>query len=239
MTRGGWLGVAAIAAIVWFNSAVLATPARLWTMALLAGLPALMMVQARHLREAGPLPRRAAYISSVISLWLLALLTWAVAWLAGLDNAALGLRLMPAGPLVAWTGGLTLAGLAVVFAFHLAGFRESGITRQLVPVTAAEKRMFLGVSVTAGICEEFVFRGFLLSVLITASGSPGLALLLSSGVFGIVHAYQQPAGALRAAVLGALLAAPLLAHDSILPAILAHALIDVIAGLWLARYLMR
>jgi hypothetical protein len=36
-----------------------------------------------------------------------------------------------------------------------------------------------------------------------------------------------------------MLALPLLIDGSILPAILAHALIDLLSGLWLARYLLR
>jgi uncharacterized protein len=238
VNRRAWLGAAAIAAVVWFSSPELHPAARLWVMVLLAGLPALMLLQASQFREAGPIPRGAAYVSTMVSLWLLALLTAAVARLSGMGPADLGLVAIPAPQLLLWTGGLTLAGIAVVLLFHRAGFRESQVTRQLVPVTPGDKLTFLGVSVTAGVCEEVVFRGFLLTALATATGSMAMALLLSSIAFGIVHAYQQPAGAARAGLLGALLALPLLVHGSIWPAILAHAALDVIAGLFLARYLM-
>ncbi len=40
-------------------------------------------------------------------------------------------------------------------------------------------------------------------------------------------------GALRAAALGALLALPLLLTGSLLPSMIAHAGIDILAGLWL------
>jgi uncharacterized protein len=111
--------------------------------------------------------------------------------------------------------------------------------RELMPSSPREKGLFVALSLTAGITEEIVFRGFVLYALLLATASLPLAVLLSSGVFGMVHAYQHPIGVLRAALLGALLAVPVLVHGSIYPAIAAHVLIDLLSGLWLARYLLR
>jgi uncharacterized protein len=190
-------------------------------------------------RDVASLPRRAAYASSMASLWILAGLTAAVAWGAGMTRPDLGFVGLPLPLLLVWTGGLTLAGIGIIAVFWLAGFRETPLVRELIPVSASDRGWFVALSVTAGITEELVFRGFLIHALVVATGSPVLAVVLSSGVFGVVHAYQQPVGALRATVLGACLALPLVIHGSIYPAILAHAVIDVAAGLWLARYLLR
>jgi uncharacterized protein len=198
-----------------------------------------MILQARELTALQPLPKRAAYASSILSLWVLAAVTALVSWGAGIDRSQLGLVAMPAGPLLVWTMGLVLAGVAVVAIFHAVGFRESDITRQLVPESPDEKAWFAGVSLTAGICEEFVFRGFLLYAIHTASGSLVLAVAVSSAAFGVIHAYQQGAGTLRAGILGAVLALPLAVAGSIWPAILAHAIIDLLAGLVFARWLTR
>jgi uncharacterized protein len=225
------------ALLVWFSAPGLPWPARLWTTALLAGLPALMIVQARQLRELAELPRQAAYVSSIASLWLLAAATVFVARAAGFRPAHLGFHGVDPAAALAWIGALTAAGIGVVLAFHLAGYREGLLVRQLMPETGTDRVLFLGVSLTAGICEEIVFRGFLLYALTIATGGLPLALLLSSAIFGVVHAYQQPLGALRAALIGALLALPLVLGGSIIPAIIAHVLIDVITGFWLARYL--
>lgn len=237
--RTGVLLAAAAAVMVWIQAPELPVPARVWLAVLLAVLPVLMVLQARQLDTLAELPRRAAYTSSMASLWGLAALTAAVAWASGLGATELGLAAVPLRALVAWTVLLTAAGVAIVVGFRLAGFREATLVRDLIPVTGAEKATFVALSATAGITEEFVFRGFLIHALLAATGSVPLALLLSSGAFGVVHAYQQPVGALRATLLGALLALPLLVSGSIYPAILAHVLIDLIAGLWLARYLLR
>jgi membrane protease YdiL (CAAX protease family) len=231
--------VAVVAVAAWISSGELALAPRLWTVFLLAALPALMLLQAQQLRDMEPLPRIPAYVSSIAALWALLGVTLAAAFLGGMQPPDLGLIHTPVTALLFWSGAATAAGLLLVFAFHGAGFRESAVTRQLVPASPAERWLFLAVSATAGICEEIIFRGFLLSTLDTATGSTGAALLLSSAAFGLVHAYQQPAGALRAAMLGALLAVPVLLTGSVYPAIIAHTLIDIGAGLLLARYLIR
>lgn len=237
--RIGALLAAAAAILIWTQAPELPMPARAWIAVLLAALPVLMVFQAQQLDGLAALPKRSAYVSSIASLWVLAALTALVAWGSGMDPAALGFHATTTPRLVGWTVLLTAAGIAIVVGFRLAGFRETLLVRELIPVTTPEKGLYTGLSATAGVTEEFVFRGFLIHALLTATGSVPLALLLSSGAFGLVHAYQQPIGALRAALLGALLALPLLLSASIFPAILAHILIDLIAGLWLARHLLR
>jgi uncharacterized protein len=238
MRMGAALAGAA-AVLVWFLSPELAWPARAWLALLLAPLPALMIVQAQQLTGIDDLPRREAYLSSMASLWLLAALTAGVVRLSGMTPADIGLVGLPLHSFLLWTGVLTLAAVAILFVFRAAGFREGTLVRQLMPVTGREKGLFVALSVTAGVTEEVVFRGFVLYALLVATASLPLAVVLSSGVFGVVHAYQHPVGVLRAALLGALLAAPLIVEGSIYPAIAAHALIDVLSGLWLARYLLR
>jgi uncharacterized protein len=237
--RRAALFAAVAAAVAWFLSPGLHWLARGWVAFLLAGMPLLTVWQARELHDVASLPRRAAYASSMASLWVLAGLTAAAAWGGGMTPSDLGFARLSLPLLLVWTGGLTLAGIVVIAVFWLAGFRETPLVRELIPVSASDRGWFVALSATAGITEEVVFRGFLIHALVVATGSPVLAVVLSSGVFGVVHAYQQPVGALRATVLGICLALPLVIHGSIYPAILAHAAIDVAAGLWLARYLVR
>jgi len=65
------------------------------------------------------------------------------------------------------------------------------------------------------------------------------AALLSSAVFGLLHAYQGWLGVLRTAVLGMILAASFIVSGVLWPAILAHAILDMIAGLVLGETLVR
>ena len=59
----------------------------------------------------------------------------------------------------------------------------------LLPSTTEERVGFLGLSVTAGLCEEFLFRGYLIWVLAPYLGWWGAAAF-SRLSFGVVHAYQ-------------------------------------------------
>lgn len=240
MKLASWLIVLAGASgVAWVQLSGLPGTARAWTVILLVPMPALLIVQGRKLAEIESLPRSEAYTSSIASLWLLALATLLVARASGYGLAELGLLRPQALRTAVWAGALTAAGVAVLFAFRFAGVREPRLIRDLMPVSPRERWLFAGVSITAGVCEEIVFRGFLIHVLFGATGSLAIALLLSSGAFGVAHAYQQPAGALRAALLGLILALPLVIDGTVVPSIIAHAAIDIMSGLWLSRYLLR
>lgn len=239
MQQRAWLvGLAGAAAVAWIQLDGVHWAARAWAVFLLVPLPALLIVEGRKLRDLETLPRTQAYVSSIASLWVLAIVTLGIARLGGFTLADLGLVSLPLLRTLALAAALTAAGIGVLFLFRFAGMREAPIMRDLLPATARDRVLFVGVSITAGICEEIIFRGFLIHVL-EGAGSMALALLLSSGAFGVAHAYQQPAGALRAALLGLFLAIPFALHGSIVPAIIAHTAIDLLSGLWLARWLLR
>ncbi|HEX6135291.1 MAG TPA: CPBP family intramembrane glutamic endopeptidase [Longimicrobiales bacterium] len=235
-----WLLVlAAASAVAWVQLGGVPWAARLWTVVLLVAVPALMVMQGRALRDVKTLPRTQAYVSSIISLWVLGILTFAVARFSGYGLAQLGIAPAGIGRTLAIAAGLVAAAVAILFLFRFAGVREAPIMHELVPATPRERLWFVGVSISAGICEEVIYRGFLIHVLYGATGSLVIALLLSGGAFGVSHAYQQPAGALRATLLGLILAIPLLLDGSIVPSIVAHTAVDVLSGLWLAKYLLR
>lgn len=95
----------------------------------------------------------------------------------------------------------------------------------LAPHTAREYGWWLCVSITAGICEELLYRGFLVWVLQAWVGL-WWAALVSVIVFGAAHAYQGK-DVVRPAVVGALLEGLALLTGSIVPGIVAHAMLDV------------
>lgn len=98
-----------------------------------------------------------------------------------------------------------------------------------LPVTATERRWFAVLSVTAGICEELLYRGFLLHYLRGLPMHPGLAsaLLISSAAFGLAHLYQGITGVLQTAVMGAVLGVLFAATGHIALPMILHAAIDL------------
>ena len=218
----------------------LPAPACALTAFLLVPLPVFMRWQARASHgKAEAVPRSGLYLSSALLLWTLGGLTAGVAMGSHISAAQLGLRPGPPLTLAAWAVGAFAAGLAVVALGHVLRIAETPLLRHLIPITAMEKLSFGGLALSAGFAEELVFRGFLLWALMQATGSVTLAVAASSVVFGIMHAYQDVGGAARAAILGAVLAVPVVLTGSIVPAMVAHAAIDLTSGLLLARWLLR
>lgn len=99
----------------------------------------------------------------------------------------------------------------------------------LIPETNGERRGFWLLSMTAGICEEILFRGFLIW-LITAWLGLVAAVILSSIVFGCAHIYLGVAQVPRTAIVGLVLALIVVASGSLWPAMVIHAAVDLSSG---------
>ncbi len=99
----------------------------------------------------------------------------------------------------------------------------------LVPATTGQRHAFWLVSLTAGICEEVLFRGFLIW-LITAWLGLVAGVVLSSIIFGFAHIYLGAAQVPRTALVGLALALIVVASGSLWPAIVIHAAIDLSSG---------
>ena len=99
----------------------------------------------------------------------------------------------------------------------------------LLPHTAAEHRLFRGLSLTAGICEEILFRGFVIWYVGAWTGLFAAAAI-SSIVFGFAHAYLGGPHVLRTALGGGLLAIVVLGSGSLWPAMIVHAAVDLNSG---------
>ncbi len=156
------------------------------------------------------------------------------------------------------TGGLAgvLAGLAIVVvvmirqgqvgpaddeALDRLRMRTRHLERML-PATRHERSWFFALAVTAGVCEEVLYRGYLIWYLaawffaLPARGALAthhaflLAGVGSSLVFGIGHAYQGPRGVLLTGLVGGFLAAVYWLTRSLFAGMLIHALMDVHAG---------
>jgi membrane protease YdiL (CAAX protease family) len=99
----------------------------------------------------------------------------------------------------------------------------------LSPHTAAERYHFWFVAITAGICEEILYRGFLFCFLRAWSGIIA-AIVISSIVFGWAHIYQGCRLVPRTALVGLFLTVVVVLTKSLWPAILIHAAIDFYSG---------
>lgn len=170
--------------------------------------------------------------------WVLtaALLAW---WFA-LGRGPAALNLVPAVAQWQWlavTGGLVLAYLIIMQMNMVLDSDEQlrkmegtlGGLRRLAPRDHREQAVFLQVSLTAGICEEILYRGMLMFVFTQAVGR-WPALVLVALAFGLGHAYQGREGMLKTAAVG--LAFGLLAvfSGSLYVGMVLHAVLDLTSG---------
>jgi len=99
----------------------------------------------------------------------------------------------------------------------------------ILPVTQEERAWFALVSVTAGICEEILYRGFLIRYLSNGPWHGGLwiAVSIASISFGLAHGYQGLSGIIGTGLLGAVMAVLFLASGSLWLPMALHAIIDL------------
>jgi len=99
----------------------------------------------------------------------------------------------------------------------------------ILPVTHEERAWFALVSVTAGICEEILYRGFLIRYLSNGPWQAGLwiAVAIASISFGLAHGYQGLSGIIGTALVGAVMAVIFLASGSLWLPMALHAIIDL------------
>lgn len=189
----------------------------------------------RFRASTGPGARLRRYRRTAGIEWtLVAVAVVLVAAAPGLDLGDLGVRWPRASAYTAVGGVGLLLSLGM-----LAGLRrrvDQGVqvvapveVSALMPRTAAERRAFAGLAVTAGVCEEVLYRGVLLAVAVAVA--PGLGpwrlVLVSALAFAVAHTYQGVAGMVTSFVLGGSLAVLLLGSGSLLLPVLYHVLVDL------------
>jgi len=205
---------------------------------LVFGVPFLSLSTARdhRLRE---MARIELYVSAAISQWALAAVGIVVFFLGSLSAFSVGFRSLAPAPSFISAGALvalSMAGILLSLFLERHGWwpAESDLTYLLVPRTRREKAWSLLLLVpTAALSEEFLYRGLLLVQISQWLRSGFWACVVSSLAFGLAHIYQGWSGVVRASLLGALLAYPVIHFGSLYPSMLAHGLIDALALAWL------
>ena len=191
--------------------------------------------------------RLVLYASTIAFQWLaVAIVGWRV-WVRGYTAQQLGLVLRNRTTLVL----AGIAGAVVIATLQWLNLRRVGrippesrgplqaIAERILPQTAVELPPYLALAITAGLCEEFLYRGFAMAALTHGGLSAWLVVLVSSILFGLAHSYQGRGGIVMTFVVGLVLGASRLAYNSVVPAIFWHSAIDIVAGVAGRRYLKR
>lgn len=101
---------------------------------------------------------------------------------------------------------------------------------RMMPHSSEELRWFSLLSITAGICEELIYRGFYVWYL-QAVGLPLLpAAAVACVIFGFAHLYQGLRGVAMTTIVGGFLTGVYLLSGSLYVGMIIHALMDLYAG---------
>jgi len=132
---------------------------------------------------------------------------------------------------------LILVGVPILFFTQLKVTTDSGQniaekigeTFTFLPANKKEYNWFLGLSVTAGVCEEILFRGFLFMIL-TGFMHYIPAIIVLNIAFGLLHVWSTPNNMLSAFFLGLLFSVVYMLTGSLILSILIHIVVDVYVG---------
>jgi CAAX protease family protein len=183
------------------------------------------------------------YVWNILALWAL---TAACIWTSRLNHLALS-------DLGEQTGNafrtLVVCGIVTAIVLLLIGVQKAQKkkanpehlekvlekVKRLLPRNSTERAVWVVVSITAGVCEEILYRGWLLSLFGAALGSVWLGLLISSILFGFAHAYQGRNAIFGTGVLGAIFGVVFVVCGSLIPGQVLHTAMDLNNGLALGR----
>ena len=117
------------------------------------------------------------------------------------------------------------------------------VTEKIMPRSVREKWFFSALAVTAGCSEEFLYRGFVFTsfyrMMVNYGPPDTFAGILSSAWFSLAHLYQGRRGLITTFVVGVIFITVRVWTGSLIPAIVAHVGIDMVAGLYAAKVLQR
>ena len=190
--------------------------------------------------------RTLLYFTSIATQWIItAIIAWR-AFARGLTFLQLGLKFKPtAGLLLTGIVGGLLIGVAHWFNLRRVSRSKNpavdkirALAAKIFPHSNDEARVFACLAITAGICEEFIYRGFVFAALGHLSLPTWGVLLVSSAMFGLAHAYQGRSGMVGTLVLGTVFGLVRILYDSLVPVVFWHAAVDIVAGYAGKRYLI-
>jgi len=121
---------------------------------------------------------------------------------------------------------------AEMFASRLLGPDSARWIANLLPRSAPEVAAWVLLSLSAGFCEEVVFRGYLQRQFHALTGSPFLALIAQAILFGVSHGYQGMRNVIAISAFALLYGVLASWRKSLKPGMILHAWTDIVGGLF-------
>ena len=177
------------------------------------------------------------YVKTILMEWLLFAFVVAGVWLAGSPlTTVLGQRWKSARDFFRDVG----IGIGFIFlqqivlsvlSAHLHDANNDRAVHFLLPNGPLEMGAWIALSLSAGICEEAVFRGYLQQQFAAFTKNVPAGIVLSAAMFGFAHSYQGFGRAVVIGLDGAMLGGLVYWCRSVRPGMIGHAFKDAVAPL--------
>jgi uncharacterized protein len=105
------------------------------------------------------------------------------------------------------------------------------IVQFMMPVGWFELAMWLLLSLTAGICEETIFRGYFQRQFVGWTGNIIVGIVISAALFGAIHIYQGWKQTIVIGIFGAMFGTLSVMRKSLKPGMIAHSFQDSAVGI--------
>jgi hypothetical protein len=192
--------------------------------------------------------RERGYVVSMAIEWLMVAF---IAWGARFGGASL--RTLAGAFAPTWSSVLRDLGIAIAYLLvaqvvlgnvtavtgHFIHSDVNKVLQNMLPHTGLEAAVYLLLALTAGICEEMIFRGYMQHQFTVWTGSAAVGVALQGILFGIAHAYMGSGMVMVIGVFGCMFGLLTWWRKSLRPGIMAHFLQDAIGGLVLAKFALK
>jgi len=196
--------------------------------------------------QVGRMERLVLYAGTIGFQWLaVAVVAWR-AWAHGYSTEELGWTIDGRAKIFV----ASLSGAVVISILQWLNLRRMGrlpaaergalqaIAERIFPRSTLELLPFFALAATAGICEEFLYRGFAMAALARLGSPAWVVVIISSILFGLAHLYQGRGGFFSTLFVGTVFGVARIAYDSLVPVMFWHGAVDLIAGIAGPRYLV-
>src|SRR5580704_1641084 len=182
--------------------------------------------------------RVSLYLSTILFQWVAVGIAGWRAWAHGYTRPELGLG---TGPNLLRTIIAGIVGTILLASLHWMNFRRMGrlldklpprvqaMATRILPQSATERLPFSALAITAGCCEEFLYRGFAMAAFARAGFPIWASVVVSSVLFGAAHLYQGRGGLIGTGILGLLFSAFRAYTGGRLPFPPCNAAVDIVA----------
>src|SRR5437867_3565121 len=157
--------------------------------------------------------RLSLYASTIAFQWFsVSIVAWR-AWVHGFSALQLGLTVPDRSRILV----AAVVGASATASLQWLNLRRMGripveargslqaIAERILPQSGVELLPYLALAITAGLCEEFLYRGFAMAVLDHVGLRAWAGILLSSVLFGLAHSYQGRGGIVMTFLIGLIL----------------------------------